>query len=287
MPTEAQAANQYGIATTAGIRRTLTRIEVEEWVDARLARSGAEGINRLRDQTRQRAPTLQRESQLTVLVAMIGAALSTRDDSALTSPATRARAKGVAYDRVRIKSFARMARSLGAVAPDVLPLLPADQHRRALLPFYGAYFSNDIEGTEFTLNEAANIVFEQAIPQRRPLDAHDVRAGAFQQQSHQAGSTIFVAPNLVDGALLRGFDEGTSLSSPFACAVFLMFLVSEVRIIIPPVYRLNYLAALKAARHTDDDNALIVALAFARRRAGCIDFSDRRTAGAGVRLVLP
>ncbi|NQW72049.1 MAG: hypothetical protein HQ453_04910 [Actinobacteria bacterium] len=231
------------------------------------------------------------------------------------------------------------------MAPDILPLLPADQNRRALLPFYEAYFSNYIEGTEFTLDESADIVFEQAVPQQRPLDAHDVLAtyritadidemrltpqtgteliellksrhavllgarpdtlpGAFKQQSNQADSTIFVAPDLVDGTLLRGFDEGTSLASPFARAVFLMFLVSEVRIIIPTVYRLNYLAALMATTHTENDNALIAALAFARKWAGRIDFSDRRTAeadllrtnalrdaqeaeGAGVRLVLP
>ena len=79
---------------------------------------------------------------------------------------------------------------------------------------------------------------------------------------------------------------------------------NEVRIIIPTVYRLNYLAALKAATHTGNDGALIATLAFARRWTGRIDFSDRRTAeadlartnalrdaqeaeGAGVRLVLP
>ena len=54
----------------------------------------------------------------------------------------------------------------------------------------------------------------------------------------------------------------------------------EVRIIIPTAYRLNYLAALKAATHTENDNALIASLAFARKWAGRIDFSDRRTAKA-------
>ena len=69
----------------------------------------------------------------------------------LASAALRARAKGQPYDQMRIEAFARLARSLAAVPPDVLPLLPADQGRRALLPFYEAYFSNYIEGTEFTL----------------------------------------------------------------------------------------------------------------------------------------
>lgn len=37
-------------------RRTLTDIEVEEWVDKLLAERGVEGINRLRDEARELAP---------------------------------------------------------------------------------------------------------------------------------------------------------------------------------------------------------------------------------------
>ena len=43
-----------------------------------------------------------------------------------------------------------------------------------MLPFYEAYFSNFIEGTEFEVNEAADIVFNNVIPRDRPEDAHDV-----------------------------------------------------------------------------------------------------------------
>lgn len=356
--------------TPDGRRRTLTRVEVEEWIDTLLARRGVDGINRLRDQARELAPALERVDEFAALDAMIGAALTTRDTTHLASNALRSRAHGQPYDAARIDAFARLARSLTSVTPDVLPLLPADHGRRALLPFYEAYFSNYIEGTEFTLDEAAGIVFEDAVPEQRPLDAHDVlgtyritsdpeemrrtpQSGAelidllkarhavllgartdklpsmFKQQPNQAGSTTFVAPDLVEGTLLRGFEQGASLTSPFARAVFLMFLTSEVhpfvdgngriarimmnaelaranevRVIIPTVYRLNYLAALKATSHTGNDSALIAALAFARTWTGRIDFSDRHTAeadlerthalrdaqeaeGAGVRLVLP
>ena len=137
--------------TAAGTRRTLTRAEVEEWVDALIASRGVEGVNRLRDQARELAPALRCEKELDALELIIGAALATRDGSPLASAALRARAKGQPYDQMRIEAFARLARSLEAVQPDVLPLLPADQGRRALLPFYEAYFSNYIEGTEFTL----------------------------------------------------------------------------------------------------------------------------------------
>ena len=42
-----------------------------------------------------------------------------------------------------------------------------------MLPFYEAYFSNYIEGTEFTLAEAERI-FHGEIPDERPEDAHDI-----------------------------------------------------------------------------------------------------------------
>ena len=43
-----------------------------------------------------------------------------------------------------------------------------------MFAFYEAYFSNFIEGTEFEVEEAAEIVFEGRIPQTRPADAHDI-----------------------------------------------------------------------------------------------------------------
>jgi Fic family protein len=78
----------------------------------------------------------------------------------------------------------------------------------------------------------------------------------------------------------------------------------EVRLIIPTVYRANYLAALKGATHTGHHEALIAMLSFARRYTTRVDFSDRVRAeadlertnafrdsteaeAAGVRLTLP
>ena len=42
------------------------------------------------------------------------------------------------------------------------------------LPFIEAYLSNFIEGTEFELGEAAEIVFGDVVPAERFEDAHDV-----------------------------------------------------------------------------------------------------------------
>jgi Fic family protein len=47
-------------------------------------------------------------------------------------------------------------------------------HELTTFAFFEAYFSNFIEGTEFTLQEAEEIVFEGVIPRQRPQDAHDI-----------------------------------------------------------------------------------------------------------------
>jgi Fic family protein len=356
--------------TATGTSRTLTRAEVEEWLDSLCAARGEQALNRLRDQARELAPVLGREKELSVLDALISAALNTRDGVSVVSPAMKARAAGQPIDQQRLHAFARIANSLAQLAPDVLPALPQDEDRRQLLPFYEAYFSNYIEGTEFTLDEAAAIVFDNAVPEQRPGDAHDVlgtyqltssdeemrrtpqngdelvdilkyrhaivlsartdkNLGQFKTRANRAGSTEFVAPELVEGTLRSGFDEGKTLISPFARAVFMMFLVSEVhpfvdgngrvarlmmnselvragevRIVIPTVYRLTYLAGLKAATHTANDSALVAILSFARRWTARINFTDRATAeadlertnalrdareaeDAGIRLTLP
>jgi fido (protein-threonine AMPylation protein) len=132
---------------------------------------------------------------------------------------------------------------------------------------------------------------------RRPARDATWSVRRFKERAKRAGSTEFVAPGLVEGTLRSGFETGGSLTCPFARAVFMMFLVSEVhafangngriarvmmnaelvhagevRIVIPTVYRLNYLAALKAATHTSNDAALVAALALARRWTARINF---------------
>lgn len=77
----------------------------------------------------------------------------------------------------------------------------------------------------------------------------------------------------------------------------------EVRIIIPTVYRNNYVSALKGASHNAGYDALTAVLRFARQWTAGIDYSSRAAAerdlartnalrdpgeaeGAGVRLSL-
>ena len=47
---------------------------------------------------------------------------------------------------------------------------------RQWLPFFEAYFSNYIEGTTFSVEEARRIAIDGEVPPERPADAHDVSA---------------------------------------------------------------------------------------------------------------
>lgn len=101
--------------------------------------------------------------------------------------------------------------------------------------------------------------------------------GIFKSKNNRAGMTEFVDYHLVKGTLSQGFKYYAALTEPFAKAIFMMFMISEVhpfndgngrvarimmnaelvkanqsRIIVPTVYREDYILALrKLTRHKD------------------------------------
>ena len=103
------------------------------------------------------------------------------------------------------------------------------------------------------------------------------KPGQFKDKDNFAGDTSFVNFDLVIGTLKKGFDYYSMLNHPFAKAAYIMFLISEVhpfldgngrmarimmnaeltaqkqaKIIIPTVYRDDYLGALrKLTRQAD------------------------------------
>ena len=87
------------------------------------------------------------------------------------------RATGQPFDSERIRLFSRLHARLAAESFVELPRPPGLEFD--LRAFWESYFSNFIEGTKFTVDEARVIVYDQdptkAIEQKRPEDAHDVR----------------------------------------------------------------------------------------------------------------
>ena len=152
--------------------RGLSRSELETYLEHKLDSVGAEGLNDLRDQARALAPTLGAAAELHVLEQLIGTILGTRSVKA-RSPMLQARQAGLPYDDQRIELFRVLRDALVAADRAPVSAVPTDERWRHL-PFFEAYFSNYIEGTIFTLDEAIDIVYEHRIPQTRPADAHDI-----------------------------------------------------------------------------------------------------------------
>jgi len=108
------------------------------------------------------------------------------------------------------------------------------------------------------------------------------KPGQFKDKNNRAGETHFVDHTLVRGTLIKGFDYYQALQEPFAKAAYIMFMISEThpfldgngriarvmmnaelvkanqtRIIIPTVYRDDYLGALRRLTRNDDPSVYI------------------------------
>jgi Fic family protein len=152
------------------VTRTMTQAEVEEALEE-YGRYDLNSLNRLRDEARVLAGALQAERELARLNDLIGGMLRTRDVE-LSSRRAQAVARGEPFDPARIQVFERLANHL--LAAGLPAFLEDSADNVSVLAFFEAYFSNYIEGTEFTLEEAREIVFEGLVPQQRPKDAHDI-----------------------------------------------------------------------------------------------------------------
>ena len=117
---------------------------------------------------RQIAPELNLEKQFQTIDALIGTLLGTKEVK-LVSEMGQARVKKAPYDVQRLDLFQILRDFLAPLAPQIRPAKKSDNIEN--LAFFEAYFSNFIEGTEFPVEEAHEIIFEGAIPQDRPEDA--------------------------------------------------------------------------------------------------------------------
>ncbi len=326
-------------ARKGSVSRTLSQHELEEQIESLLRREGKEALNRLRDEAAKLARPLRLDKEFKQLDELIGSFLGTRSDK-LQSPMGAARQFGFPYDPHRLELFYKLWTQLANIAPISRLASSLSPQGIANISFFEAYFSNFIEGTEFEIDEAFDIIFKGNIPPQRPADAHDIlgtfnivsnthemirvpqnfeafikllkerhsrimegrpnkQPGEFKSVSNRVGSTVFVLPELVLGTLKKGFEVYQSIEIPSHKAIFMMFLVAEVhpftdgngrisrvmmnaelvtaseqRIIIPTVYRNNYLSALRALSVNNQPEPLIRMLDFAQKYTLSIGFSD-------------
>lgn len=137
-----------------------------------LTTSGQAALGHLRYEARSIARLLDAEREAAELDRLIGSLFGTMD-APLQSRAARAMRDGIAFDDRRIDLLASLQQTLLSYPPVRRPARSSDDPE--LFAFYESYFSNYIEGTRFTVDEAREIVFDGVVPSRRPEDAHDIR----------------------------------------------------------------------------------------------------------------
>jgi hypothetical protein len=155
----------------SGISRTLSATELEDQLQAVLVSQGEGELNRLRDEAHRLAREIDTKREVERLASIIGALLGTGEDR-LTTARARAMRAGVGWDERRLPLFDELMAALNAHTPVNRPERP--ERTGEVFAFYEAYFSNFIEGTEFLIREAEEIVFAGAVPTERSQDAHDI-----------------------------------------------------------------------------------------------------------------
>ena len=322
------------------LAKTLSKIQIESRLDRLAHIYGETELNKLRDKAKQTAKRLAMTEQFKSLEQMISALLGTRQTVKLHSEPGRARAIGQPFDTHRIDLFASLAAYLQQYLFELHSSPATNATARKNLAFFEAYFSNFIEGTEFAIEEAKTIVFENKINANRPEDSHDILStfrivsnqqimqqtpidaetllnqlqrlhlqlmeqrpaampGKFKDKENRAGNTVFVKPTEVKGTLIKGFEFYQHLQGGMARACFMMFLISEVhpftdgngrlarimmnieleanhqsRIIIPTVYREDYLLALRRLSRQQDPAPYTKMLARAQDFTSRVDYSS-------------
>jgi len=296
---------------------------IESRLDGMIRSGGEERLNQFRDRARTIADTLGFCKEFESLNSLMSALLCTHDSSILSTAEGVARASGRPMDPSRIPVFEALYDELnGMYFPDAKDENKSEEAFR-LFSFFDSYFSNYIEGTEFEISEAKQIIDTGITIPKRTEDSHDILGtfkilsnrqemnrtpyteseffsllrhrhavmlegrpdcapGSFKTKPNRAGNTEFVSPELVEGTLTYGFRLYRNLREPFAKAIFMMLLCSEVhpfmdgngrisrammnselvyagqiRIIVPTVFREDYLLALRRLSRSADPKPYI------------------------------
>lgn len=303
--------------------KTLNQRQLEEKIEAFLRIKGEDALNQVRDRAKEIAPQLEMEKEFAELNQLITDLLGTGLSKNLVSPIARARVLGEPIDPDRIQLFESL---YGELVKKEYPDYP-DKNKSTQsyqnFAFFEGYFSNYIEGTEFTVEEAKQIITTATPLPTRDEDSHDVlstyqivsnrnemsilptspdhllkllrerhaillsartskKPGEFKDKNNRAGTTEFVNMELVPGTLKKGYEWYSLLQHPFAKAAYMMFMISEVhpfldgngrmarvmmnaelsskglsKIIIPTVYREDYMGVLKKLTRQRDGDAYI------------------------------
>lgn len=315
--------NMQETRTRDNLSKTLSVSQIEEKLDQIIRLRGEDAVNTIRDNARKLAPELGMEKEFIKLNLLISSLLTTGYFKNLYSPIAIARSLGEPFDPERIKLFEVLYEALSGQIFPSYPDKNITLKAYTNFGFFESYFSNYIEGTEFAISEAKQIIQTETPLPERAEDSHDVlgtyqivsdrqemaitpsspeellrllrsrhetllrarlskKPGQFKDKNNRAGNTEFVDWQLVVGTLKKGFDWYSLLENPFAKAAYLMFMISEVhpfldgngrvarvmmnaelsskglsKIIVPTVYREDYMGALRKLTRQNEPTAYI------------------------------
>ena len=322
-------------ARDRALPRTLDSDELADAVD-HLSSVVGDRLGRIRDRARELGSLVGAGVQPDIVDRLLGVALGSRPDVSTKSVALSARQAGIPFDRARADLFDRIGTYLADHEPPALIEIEASP----TADLFEAYFSNFIEGTEFEVAEAIDIVINGKVPQQRSADAHDVlgtyqlieqrriqpslpadavdfiqqlqidhrvlmqarpdkRPGELKSTRNRVGDHPFVEPSNVYGTLVEGWRRVTQLEGAMGRALLAMFVVAEVhpfddgngrsarlvmnrelaaaglqRIIIPTVYRNDYLRGLRGLSTAGATDSYMQIMHFASRWTASIDWNS-------------
>lgn len=291
--------------------KTLPVAVIERKLERVLVAGGEEQLNKYRDLLHATAERLGMMTEFAKINVLVSALLNTHSSQVLTTPSVKAAAAGIPYDEKRLALFEKLYDELQSQHFLSRPVPSQTEEEYLNIAFFESYFSNYIEGTEFEVDEARQIVNTGITLPKRTEDSHDIlgtfnivsnrmemnasptssqelfeilchrhaillegrpelNPGHFKEKNNRAGITEFVEVTRVQGTLDAGFGYYAALTSPIAKAIYMMFLISEVhpfqdgngrmarimmnaelfragesKIIVPTVYREDYLLALR------------------------------------------
>lgn len=317
-------------ARGTGPTRTAGAEEIETRLESLCAQEGEDALNKLRDEARALAPALGLEKAFTTLDGIIGTLLGTRKARLASKTAqAMAAGRAYDADCVNRLIILRRHLGEVAL-PERMDTSVASGHRVAasfIEAYFSNFiegtkfpvrqaerivFSGEIPAQRPKDSHDVLATYQQLVELggRRPssLSAQEfldeIRSrhadlmasrpeclpGQWKVEANVAGNTTFVLPARVEGTLLSGFEMLGGLSSPFARAVFIHFLMADVhpfsdgngrmarlmmtkelvgwghsRIVVPTVYRDDYINGMRALTRHGDPGPIVRALDFCQK----------------------
>jgi hypothetical protein len=338
-PSQARMLLENLTSSRGVIKKSVGKAAVEERLLTIFDSRGPDALNRIRDDAHTLAPLLGFDKEFQVLNELIGTILGTKS-AQLSTTSGQALTRGTPLDARRLALFETLAAALRANPLKENGSPVTTENARINFAFLESYFSNFIEGTEFDIAEARQIVLEGKIIDQRPKDSHDILGvfrqtinpgwsnqsmaigeavvhqlqqrhadlmkerpetapGEFKDRENFAGNTTFVSPKNVRGTLIEGSKLLPSVPSGMARALLAMFIVSEVRpfidgngqlarlvmnselsvvnasrIIIPTLFREEYLDCLRVLTRQGKPEPFIAAMQKIQQWSAEFDYTD-------------